>query len=1269
VRVAVATVFSLALIFIGLAPHGFEVEAKSRTHAKSSRRARVATNAKARDAKRHEAKFDREESEHFDAPSDADGDEQDNVERREEWFRFQRAYPFADVPPDARRLAWESRPRGGGLKNGDGRGILSVDSSVWTPLGPLPTTPKFPNNWGMTSGRINAIAVKPDDANVILVGASTGGVWRSIDGGATFAPASDSQVDLSVGSIAFAPSNPSIVYAGMGDIGNSYLGTGVLKSTDGGATWSRVSQVLGTDCASLPAFNTAGCLPAPAIAMNVLVDPGDPNRVYLTQYNYVNTTTNGGFASGFYISTDGGVTWTKTLGGLPRDLVMHPTNPQILYLAMRRVDTGQQLPGLYKSIDAGQTWTRIYDSPYDTAYAASPTLRDIRVAVTPAAPENVYVFAGKTISPANVRVNVSTDGGAHWDASTSANVDTAQFGYNTYIKVDPTNPSVIYVATRDVYKSVDGGANWSSITKNFFLSGGSWDHYAPTGTPQNPHGSWSHPDQHCFAFVPGNSNSFYIGNDGGLSKTTDGGATLTSLNATFTLSQFVGLVASPTNANLQVGGTQDNGTQARLAGGSGIGWTEFAEGDGGHPVINPVDSRAVLSTYVFGRIRRWQFSADGSSRVEKGGTASETTFGECDTSSPSCSPRIAFYAPFTSNGVDATVYFGTWKLYVSPNFADTVNTTVPTWNAPGGTTDLTKGGMVDCTATPKPSQCSDVLNAIGVAHTAYSSSQVIYTGSAQGRVMLSQDGGATWNDRTSNLPPRTIESITVAPSDVSGATAYVTLGGYGSGHVWKTTNAGQSWSDLSGTNAATKLPNIATTALLLDPTTPGVIYAGTDIGVFRSTTDGITWETFNNGIPPVPVTSFAVNAAGKIEIGTYGRGAYELSTVNDTATVQFAQATQTESEAKPSGEALLTVTRTGNLSSTVGVTVRTVDNPAAVACNDTTTLPGVAFARCDYATTVETLTFAPNETTKTFAVPLINDSYVEPAESVQLALSNPTGATLGAQSTMTLTITSDDQAGATNPYFNTDFFVRQQYLDLLSREPEAGQPWSALLSGCADQFNGNPSTDFNTNPSARCDRISLSYSFFGSAEFQLKGAFVFRFYKSSLGRLPTYAEIIPDMRSVTGVDAADLFAKKAAFTNAWTQRQEFKTRFDTLDNTGFVNALMTPYTLQQLTTPDPANPDGTAKVTLTRAALVNSLNASTLTRAQVVRAVADSDEVSTREFNSMFVAMQYFGYLRRDPDAGYNDWLSYLTAHPGDFRTMVFGFIFSPEYKSRFGAP
>jgi Carboxypeptidase regulatory-like domain/Matrixin len=248
-----------------------------------------------------------------------------------------------------------------------------------------------------------------------------------------------------------------------------------------------------------------------------------------------------------------------------------------------------------------------------------------------------------------------------------------------------------------------------------------------------------------------------------------------------------------------------------------------------------------------------------------------------------------------------------------------------------------------------------------------------------------------------------------------------------------------------------------------------------------------------------------------------------------------------------------------------------------------------------------------------------------------------------------------------NPIDRNDLFVRQQYLDFLFREPDqAGfNAWLNVLNNCSD-VNNNP----------QCDRVLVSSSFFGSPEFRIKGFYVFRFYKLAFGQLPAYAQIIPDMQSVTGQTADDTNQRRAAFANNFVARTAFTNLYPTsLSPTAFVNALMDRYGLQTITTPNPATPENTNnKVTLTRADLIAGLSADTLTRAQVVRAIADSDEVFQIEFNSAFVFMQYVGYLKRDPDqSGFNAWLNYLNTHPTDFRTMVNGFVNALEYRARFG--
>jgi hypothetical protein len=253
-----------------------------------------------------------------------------------------------------------------------------------------------------------------------------------------------------------------------------------------------------------------------------------------------------------------------------------------------------------------------------------------------------------------------------------------------------------------------------------------------------------------------------------------------------------------------------------------------------------------------------------------------------------------------------------------------------------------------------------------------------------------------------------------------------------------------------------------------------------------------------------------------------------------------------------------------------------------------------------------------------------------------------------------------------------DFFVRQHYLDFLGRSPEPMQPWSNMLSGCTDQLNVEASS-----PSADCDRLTVSSAFFGSPEFKSKGFYVIDMYRVAFNRLPTYVEFSTDLASVAGTTAQETFAKRAAYATNFIQRTEFNGMYGAMTNTQFVNALIgggqgQNYNLNSIRTPNPASPDDASeanKVVLTTNDLINGLNGATLTRAQVLRAIAQSDEISLqKEAVNAFVASQYYGYLRRAPDAGgFNSWVNYLKANPNDFRTMVNGFVNSAEYRLRFG--
>ena len=360
-----------------------------------------------------------------------------------------------------------------------------------------------------------------------------------------------------------------------------------------------------------------------------------------------------------------------------------------------------------------------------------------------------------------------------------------------------------------------------------------------------------------------------------------------------------------------------------------------------------------------------------------------------------------------------------------------------------------------------------------------------------------------------------------------------------------------------------------------------------------------------------------------------------------TPALRFSSSTYTVSEA--SGHVAVTVNRTGNTSTAVAVNYATSDTAGLQPCS---VLNGVASSRCDYATTVGTLQFAAGETAKTIFIPIVNDSYVEGNESFAITLSNPVGAVLGSIPMATVTIMDDDNGVQQNPISGDAFFIRQLYIDFLDREPEpAGlQGWLDVLHNTSGQCK---------LPTA-CDRISVALGFVRSPEFQDRGYFIFRFYTTALGRNPGYSEFIPDMARVSGfLNSSELEANKSAFVDQFMDRPEFKSLYDSTlnDPTGYVDNLLKTVGL-------PNHP--------ARNTWIAGLTSGTLTRAQVLRQLVESTEVYARFYNQAFIVMQYFGFLRRDPDAAYQTWIDIFN-HSGDYRVIVSGFINSPEYALRFG--
>jgi hypothetical protein len=339
--------------------------------------------------------------------------------------------------------------------------------------------------------------------------------------------------------------------------------------------------------------------------------------------------------------------------------------------------------------------------------------------------------------------------------------------------------------------------------------------------------------------------------------------------------------------------------------------------------------------------------------------------------------------------------------------------------------------------------------------------------------------------------------------------------------------------------------------------------------------------------------------------------------------------------------ATITVTRSGNTSGTSSVRYATSDASAR--------------KQGDYITATGILTFNPGQTSQSFTLLVVDDVYVEGTETGGLTLSNPSsGASLGSPSTAIITIADNDFTSPTsNPIDNATFFVRQQYLDFLNRQPDPGglNFWVNEITSCGSN--------------AQCielKRINVSAAFFLSIEFQETGVLACLTNKAAFGGLPLNNQFEFDRQMLqrnfafgAPGSAEQLEANKQAYFAELVQRPEFTTRYAGANNTQYVDAL--------------TGNTGVSFTSTERNALINGLNAGTETRATVLRKIAEKQSFKQAEFNRIFVLMEYFGYLKRDPDAGgFNFWLNKLNSFGGNFinAEMVKAFLASIEYRERF---
>jgi Calx-beta domain len=359
------------------------------------------------------------------------------------------------------------------------------------------------------------------------------------------------------------------------------------------------------------------------------------------------------------------------------------------------------------------------------------------------------------------------------------------------------------------------------------------------------------------------------------------------------------------------------------------------------------------------------------------------------------------------------------------------------------------------------------------------------------------------------------------------------------------------------------------------------------------------------------------------------------------ATVQFNQASYSVSEG--TGFINIVVTRTDTTGAATVKYATSDSTDANFSCNQVT---GVASRKCDYHIANGKLRFAAGEATKQFTLSLINDVYVEGSETLTLTLSSPTGAALGTNSSVPMTITDNDTAGAPNPIDTTSFYVRQLYVDLLSREPDPSglSGWTTRIDQC-----GQPG-----QPPPPCDRVTVGGDgFLRSGEFFDRQFFVLRLYRTGLGRILRYDEV-GDLAFVSGfLTETDLELNKQDLVAEIMSRTEFGTRYNGLDNTQFVDTL-----LQTAAVAVPAD---------VRLGWIAALNNSSLTRAQVYRQISERPEVSNAYAREAQVVSAYYGFFTRNPDGAYLNFLQRLNSGEITLGDLANAFINAAEYRQRFG--
>jgi hypothetical protein len=835
-------------------------------------------------------------------------DETEYIKAREAFIALRRGNdPSKPLDPTARSRAIELMDRQTSERDRVIKGSNQPDTFSWVELGPNPIPlGQTSGSRANVSGRISAIEIDPTDPNKVYVGAAQGGVYRSLDGGTTWTPIFDKAQTLAVGTLNLDPVN-GWLWVGTGEAngsGDSFAGVGLYRIENVNTTATLVGPINPirnyTDSGGIP--RSTGFFTGRSIS-KILRVPGDPNTLFcgvaggviglggnppfgntvpplamrgLVRLSNVTGAPAGITGTRIAVSTvDTGqglcLDMPCTVNRSVNDMVLDPQDPSgnKLIVWLNGLSSGTITSGdggIYRSINAMSGSPTFTQTLVTTSTSTSNGRGELRTYAR-SGTTVIYVASGE---PSNVpsgaticnsasmfgALRRSDDGGATWSAKLQGGGGFCggQCFYNIGFDVLPG-------ATTATDKLVLGGNVASgncSRQQSTSLDGGA--------TSFTSHSTITHADTHVIKFAPSNSSIAYRGDDGGVWKSTDGGDTWATLNnSTMRATQFQSVAVHPTDQDITIGGTQDNGTEAITA--SGPIWLHSDDGDGGFAMIDQSTPTTMYHTY-FNQTN----SQIGYTRSLTGGVFGSWSFLGCSgtgtTNGIACSAAITtavnFYCP-TALGPGSpnnTVYIGTDRLLRS----DTQ-------------------GTANLTVSQAPIHSGVAISAIGISQL---DDNYRIVGLNNGEIWFTTTGSATLTSLDpvgagSVIPDFYVGRFAFDP--VNKNTVYIALGNYSGGtsaaqsHVWRVTNLNTTpvITAINGTGLNI-IPDVPINGFVVDPQQAARLFAGTDIGVFVSEDSGVNWSPCGTGLPRVAVFDMAIqNVKRVLRIATHGRGMWEIS--------------------------------------------------------------------------------------------------------------------------------------------------------------------------------------------------------------------------------------------------------------------------------------------------------------------------------------------------------------------------------------------------------